>query len=198
LYRLSTVEIRGEEVERLRTLASLAWVQADSESFADPCRDAPHRRCQTDFFERALAADPSFAEARVRLAKVRFDQGKPRETLTLLRDLAQAITDDIVSYYAQLVLGDAAAALGQNDLAVPAYRRAAVLFPTAQTPRLAPSLIFRRSGNVAAALTAISPVFSFPDDPMERPDPWWVDHKGEGRYASSLIAELIRAIPPAQ
>jgi hypothetical protein len=112
-----------------------------------------------------------------------------------LQDLAPAITDDIVSYYA---LGDAAAALGQNDLAVPAYRRAAVLFPTAQTPTTCAEPDLSPQRQRLGALTAISPVFSFPDDPMERPDPWWVYHKGEGRYASSLIAELIRAIPLAQ
>ena len=116
----------------------------------------------------------------------------------MLQEVAPAVTDDIVSYYAQLVLGDAAAALGQREIASAAYRRAAILFPTAQTPRLALSLLARSAGNAASALTALAPVFSLSDDPMERPDPWWAYHKGEGRYANQLISDLNRAIPPAQ
>jgi len=155
-------------------------------------------RFAAGFFERALNADPTLVEVRVRLAKVRLDQGRAREAMSMLQEVAPTITDDIVSYYAQLVMGDTAAALAQHEAAAAAYRKAAALFPTAQTPRLALSLLFRSGGNAAAALTALSPIFSFPDHPMERPDPWWVYHKGEGRYASALVADLIRAIPPAQ
>ena len=116
----------------------------------------------------------------------------------MLQSLAPPITDEILQYYAQLVIGDAAAALGQREAAATAYRQAALLFPAAQTPRLALSLLARSTGNAASALTALAPIFSLPDDPMERPDPWWVYHKSEGRYASTLMADLIRAIPPAQ
>jgi tetratricopeptide (TPR) repeat protein len=167
-------------------------MRMDIESAGEQLRRA------SELFERALAADPALVEARVRLARVRFDQGRPREALSMLQDVAPTITDDIVSYYAQLVLGDAAAALGQRDVAGAGYRRAAMLFPSAQTPRLALSLLARSGGNAAGALTALAPIFSLPDDPMERPDPWWAYDKGEGRYASTLMADLIRAIPPAQ
>ena len=57
-------------------------------------------RIAADLFERALAADPTLVETRVRLARVRFDQGKPREALTMLQDVAPGIADEFVSYYA--------------------------------------------------------------------------------------------------
>jgi tetratricopeptide (TPR) repeat protein len=153
-------------------------------------------RLAADFFDRSLASDPTLVEARVRLAKVRLDQGKPREALALLQGVTSGVIDGTVSYYAHLVLGDASAFVGERDAAAAAYRRAATLYPTAQTPRLALSLLARSGGNAAAARTALAPVFSLPDDPMERPDPWWVYHKGEGRSASVLLAELTRMIPP--
>jgi tetratricopeptide (TPR) repeat protein len=149
-------------------------------------------------FERALVVDPALDEARVRLARVRFDQGKPKEALAILQEVAPRVSDPVVSYFAQLFLGDAAAALGEREPAAAAYRRAATLFPRAQTPRLALSQLARSTGNAAAAQTALVPMFALPGDPAERGDPWWDYNKGEGRYARTLLADLTRVVPASR
>jgi hypothetical protein len=69
-----------------------------------------------------------------------------------------------------------------------------LLFPRAQSPRLALSQIANRSGDRRAALDAIRPVLGPPADEFDRADPWWTYHVEQGRSAEVQLAKLRAAM----
>ena len=69
-------------------------------------------------------------------------------------------------------------------------RRAAQLYPGAQTPRLALSALARRRGDRLGAQTEIRRVFDLPASPPARDDPWWTYHTAQARNADALLEEL--------
>lgn len=112
------------------------------------------------------------AEARLRHARVLGRLGRHAEAAAILRVLEPQLSDRRLQYFGALFLGSEEAALGRADQARDAFERAAALFPTAQSPLMAMSDLFRRSGNRAAALTVLRRIQALPADPRERGDPW--------------------------
>jgi tetratricopeptide (TPR) repeat protein len=162
--------------------------------YLDIASTRTHLRRAENLFREALAADPALVEARVRLARVAFNLGRAREAAERLEVALPEAADRVVAYYAHLFLGDAAAALGQADRARQAFEVAAILFPDAQTPRLAVSRVLRAAGDPSAAIAALAPVWALPADAGSRYDPWWDYHRGAGRHVDSLFAELMRGL----
>ena len=62
------------------------------------------------------------------------------------------------------------------------------MYPDAQSPRLALSLLSVRDGRHASALETMSAVLALPGD--TRVDPWWTYHSAQGRYAIADLAAL--------
>jgi len=141
---------------------------------------------------RALEAKPDFAEARLRLGRVLARLGRHEDAARELRQALPALGDDRLRYYGQLFLGGEARALGDAAAARDAFGRAAALFPTAQSPRLALSELARSQGNRTAALRAIDDVFAMTPVESERDDPWWQYDVVQARNADELLAELWR------
>ena len=110
------------------------------------------------------------------------------------QELRQALTlvdDDQLRYYGELFLGAEEEALGRFDAARDAYRRAAALFRSAQSPLVAVSQLAWRRGDRAGALAAIQKVFELPAaGDSGRDDPWWVYHVAQARNADQLLDAL--------
>ena len=111
-------------------------------------------------------------EARVRLARVLGKLGRHAEAASMLRAVVPHLRDRRLQYFAALFLGSEEGALGHVEQARDALERAAMLFPTAQSPLLAESEVFRRAGDRAAALDALQRLQALPADPADREDPW--------------------------
>jgi tetratricopeptide (TPR) repeat protein len=139
-------------------------------------------------FRKALKVQPDHLEARIRLARVLGLRGEHAEAEALLRKAVGEATEPLLQYYAHLFLGAEKEALGDRDQARDFYGRAAVLYPDAQSPRLALSLLSVRDGRHAAALEAMSGVLALPGD--TRVDPWWTYHAAQGRNANADMAAL--------
>jgi hypothetical protein len=125
------------------------------------------------FFADSLSHRPAHLEARVRHGRVLDRLGRHEQASAELR---RAITDgasEELLYLAQLFLGRSEEALGHDDTAREAFERASLLYPGAQSPRLALSQIARRAGNRPAAQSQLRAIAALPDDERRREDPWW-------------------------
>jgi tetratricopeptide (TPR) repeat protein len=143
-------------------------------------------------FRRAVALDPEFAEARLRLGHVLFQRGAASEALVHVRQALSNTRDPIVMYFGQLFAGAAFEALNRRAEAASAFKEAAAIAPTAQTPLLALSALARRFDDRQAALTAFERLASLPTDSAERIDPWWNYLRSFAWNAEELLQDLRR------
>ena len=94
--------------------------------------------------------------------------GRHDEAASLLRDVTPRLTEPRLQYLAQLFLGTEEAATGHLARAREAFERAAVLFPTAQSPLVALADVAWRAGARAEALDALRRLEELPDDTEAR------------------------------
>ena len=138
--------------------------------------------------QRALGLDSENAEARLRLGRVLALSQMHEDALRELRIAAALAKEPVQQYYVHLFTGEVESALGQLDSARVSFERAAVLFPDAQTPRLALSELAARRGDAAGATAALQPIVATRRD--GRADPWWSYDESYARDWPVLIARL--------
>ena len=109
-----------------------------------------------------------------------------------LRAAIDAKPDRRGLYFAELFLGRAEEALGQRAEARRRYEHAADLYPTAQSPHLALSLLAQNSGDRASAQRALGNLSAGVD--RERIDPWWLFYEAHNDDAAVLM-ERLRGVP---
>jgi tetratricopeptide (TPR) repeat protein len=141
-----------------------------------------------NLFRKALKVQPDHLEARIRLGRVLGLRGEHAEAEGLLRKAAADAMEPLLQYYAQLFLGAERETLGDRAQARDLYGRASQLYPDAQSPRLALSLLSARDGNHKEALAAMKTVLALPGD--ARMDPWWSYYRAQGRKAADDLTEL--------
>lgn len=125
-----------------------------------------------DAYERAVAADPSHATARIRLGRTLTVEGKADRAVEHLRIALAGSLQRTDRYLAQLLLGRAEEVARNLDGARAAYGEAAALYPDAQSPRLALSQIALQAGDRAGA-AALFPFLSEGASEDAGDDPWW-------------------------
>jgi tetratricopeptide (TPR) repeat protein len=141
------------------------------------------------FFRRTLAANPSMAEAHLRLGRVLSLLERPADAVPELREAIASTEEDLLRYYGQLFLGAAEEMLSHFDAARDAYAAAAMLSPDAQSPRLALSALARRRGNRADALRELTQILEPPAE-EQADDPWWTYHIAQARNVDELLEQL--------
>ena len=144
------------------------------------------------FFRQALKIKSGLAEARVRLGYVIGLQGRHAEAAGELRRAAATTEEPLLLYYAELFLGHEEAALNHDETARQGFERAGALYPRAQSPRLALSVLARRAGDRVGALRAIQGLLRLPADEREREDPWWQYNLVSVPSADALLADVRR------
>lgn len=145
--------------------AAFAWVYLDCVVLQRLARHADAAAC----LQRALALDPSYLAARVKLTEALFDAGMPDDA----ERLALALVDDPASEpVGRLVLGRVAAARGRHDEAVTQLQRAQRLYPQWGAAHYALALSYRALGRQQDARQALQlharygPQWPSLDDPM--------------------------------
>lgn len=141
-------------------------------------------------FLAAVDRDPAFAEARVRLARVMTQRGRPAEAAPELRRAIGLTSDKEVKYYAHLFLGNALELSGDLSGAMEAFQAAAMLFPAAQSPQLAISRLASQQGDTKTAGAAVEHVLAAAGQADARFDPWWLYYRGSGRNAEAAYGEF--------
>ncbi len=144
-----------------------------------------------ELFRRALRAEPSLVEARVRLARLLELRKHHQEAAVELNAALAAKPTGVLAYYAHLFAGRAAQGLGRIGDAAAQYRAAGALFPGAQSALLAQSQAALAGSDVPATLAPIQHL----DMSSSASDPWWYYHLGPGRAAHALLAEMWSTVP---
>ena len=154
-----------------------------------PVRVATADRERADakrFFERALDADPSFIEARIRLARLLTLRDEHREAATHLRAALDARSDRLLAFYANLFLGTALTALQERDASREAYLRAAEFYPRAQSANLALAELAWRSGERSDMVDRLGRAVGG-HERTDEDDPWRTYHVSQARRSSAML-----------
>jgi tetratricopeptide (TPR) repeat protein len=154
----------------------------------DAAGDRDELRQARSFFRRAVAVDPDFAEAHLRLGRVLALEREPAEALRELTLATAGLTDEPNRYYRHLFLGAVEESMARYDDAREAFTEAARLFPTAQSPLIALTELARRRGDRRDALRLVQRVFDLPE--VDRDDPWWTYDRWQARNANQWIEDL--------
>lgn len=147
-----------------------------------------------DALARALAADPAFPEAHLRMGRVLWRRGKPEAGRLQLERLLAGSKDGRIRYLAHLFLGRIHEDAGRLDDATREYRAALDVAPLAQTPQVALAHLLQGTGDEsgcrAAVLLATQPSRgSEGDDFWEYP--WGWSGQADQRF-EALVAEAAR------
>jgi tetratricopeptide (TPR) repeat protein len=119
--------------------------------------------------ELALALNPGYLPARVKLAEALFEAGELQRSKSLFEELA---TETAAAPAAQLGLGRIAAAQGRHDAAIAHLERAVALFPEFGAAHYALVRLYRAAGRTAEAALALErharygPRWPALDDPL--------------------------------
>ncbi len=141
-----------------------------------------------------MAADPEFAEARLRLGRVTGLLGDHSRALDELKEAATAVSDDGLRYYARLFLGNEHEALGNYGEAKEQFEAAVDLFPGAQSPQIALCRLLRWTVGFPSAYAKARRVLLLPCAGIERADPWWIYEVYQARDADERLADIRRTI----
>ena len=145
-----------------------------------------------NLFRKALKAKPDHLETRIHLGRVLGLRGEHVEAEMLLRKAVADANEPLLQYYARLFLGAEQEALGDRAQARDVYDGATVLYPEAQSPRLALSLLASVEGNHDDALAMMARVLGLRRE--ERNDPWWRYHGSQGRNAPDALAAVYASV----
>lgn len=149
-------------------------------------------------FRGALAADPLLIEARVRLGRVLFDEGRLDEAQSELERARKEGGDRFVHYLALLFLGKVQQQSGRRGDARASYEAALDLEPDALAPRLALSRLLLREGQRVPALERLAPAMPAGSWTLEgAADPWIRYREGARRYVPDLVSRLVDLVEKA-
>jgi hypothetical protein len=141
-------------------------------------------------FRKALKAQPDHSEARIHLGRVLGLRGEHVEAETLLRTAVGDAKEPLLQYYATLFLGAEEEALSDRAQARHLYDAATDLYPEAQSPRLALSLLSAVDGKHDDALGMMAAVLGSPG--AERKDPWWTYLYSQGRNGPDALGAVYQ------
>ena len=167
---------------RLSAAATASWLSG------------PHWSQAARLFTEALALQPAWPEARLRLGRVLGLLGRHNEAAAALRRALDETDDLPLVYWGSLFLGAEEQSLGRDAEARASFERARALRPGAQAPRLALSQLARRAGDRSQALAELRAVLTLPSDEVSRYDPLWDYYISRGSEANILFAELRRQL----
>lgn len=143
-----------------------------------------------DFYRKTVKAIPGFAEAHMHLGRVVLLLGDAPRACAELRKAAAMIEDPQISYYNSLYLGRALESLSLHDEARRQYAFAAELYPAAQSPLLALSLLARNNDDLEGAIVSLHRIFEMPTADSREADPWWIYDRAHVRDAEHRMQEM--------
>jgi tetratricopeptide (TPR) repeat protein len=139
-------------------------------------------------FRRVLAVDERSTEARVRLARLLARNGRHEEAAAEAARALASPGDRVVGFFAHLVAGRSASALGHDADALEHYTSALTLFPDAQSALVGASRAAVMTGDVGAAVSFAQRLGL--RSQILSSDPWWSYRLGAGRDAAALMSAV--------
>lgn len=139
-------------------------------------------------FRRAIDVDPTYAEARVRLARLLERRGLRDEAAAQIAQALAGAPGNTVAYFAHIVAGRNDVARGRAADAFAHYRAALAIFPDAQSALLGASQAAVMNADVPGALALVQQLGDRTG--AAGADPWWNYILGAGRDVRELMAAL--------
>ena len=149
-----------------------------------------------DHLERAVEGDGTLDEARVRLAHVQMQLGRPDRAAPLLAKARTGSQDPAVLYLAELFTARIAEQRDAFDEAVSAYRRAIAQVTTAQAARIGLAHLLERAGHPDDARAAAAQALLAPPNRDLEEDPWWLYTNGYSPRGLRLLEEMRARVAP--
>jgi hypothetical protein len=143
-----------------------------------------------EYLQKAVEADPAFVEAHLHMGRVVGLCGDHARAVEELKRAASAESDSQILYYCALFLGNELAGLNRRSEAQKQFEQAAALYPDAQSPLLALSMLARKGGDSQTAAISIRQLFALPSPRSLGTDPWWIYDLSHVRNAPSLMANM--------
>jgi len=135
-------------------------------------------------YRRAVEVDPSYVEARVRLARLLDHRGRHDEAAAEITRALDARPSGVTAFYAYIVAGRISSARAQHEDALRLYREALALYEQAQSARLGASYAALMLSDVPQTMAPIASLGGEDDDP-------WLDYRlGAGRDVDTLLLAL--------
>jgi tetratricopeptide (TPR) repeat protein len=141
-------------------------------------------------YRRTLAVDPSYVEARVRLARLLERRGQYAEADEQIAAALDARPSGIPLFFAHLVAGRIASVRGRYEDALRHYRAASGLNASAQSALLGASHAALMLADVREALGPLQHLAARSDE-----DPWLDYEFGAGRDADALLTAVRSRVP---
>jgi len=143
-------------------------------------------------YQKAIESNSNFAEGHLRLGRILGLLGIPYQAIAALHTAEMLIEDPQLSYYISLYLGREYEVISSREKAMEHYKRAATLYPAAQSPILALSQLAHSDNDTEHALDNIQRVFELPRHDSHNDDPLWAYDLSHVRDADVLIEEMHR------
>ena len=188
----SAHEIEGTMRLRQRVEPALLGAQSDGarqESAEDRLEQA------ADLYRAAIAMAPDLYEARLRLARTRYLQGRVDAADAEAGALAAQVTDGHLRYLTLLIGGGISESAGRQREAVDKYRGARALCRGCQSATLALSQILLRMGDRKGARDLVDRLVNVSAWPV--PDDPWLDYQMGQWYRIEAMLEQLRGEVPA-
>jgi hypothetical protein len=135
-------------------------------------------------YRRAIEADPTYVEARVRLARLLDYRGRHDEAAAEITRALDARPSGVTAFYAYIVAGRISNARAQHEDALRLYREALALYDRAQSARLGASYAALMLSDLPQTMAPIAALGGKDDDP-------WLDYRlGAGRDVDTLLLAL--------
>jgi len=198
------LELLGDDPELLLTRGSISEAEADiaiiDRSLAREIYASAHVERWRQFmsaaggdYQAATRRQPDLYEATLRWGRINMHLGDRKAARRALDEVAASDAPANLRYMAQLFLGDLAEREQQVDRARAAYESALALFPTAQAPMLAFSLLCDSAAEPECTRRWLSR--SIAATGRGRLDPWWDYLRGQAWLGDKrLVAFRARGL----
>jgi tetratricopeptide (TPR) repeat protein len=144
-------------------------------------------------YRRTLAVDPSYVEARVRLARLLERRGQYEEATEQVTLALDARPTGVPLFFAHLIAGRIASGRGRYEDALHHYRAASGLTAGAQSALLGASHAALMLSDVREALSPLQQLTASAARSDE--DPWLGYQLGAGRDADALLTAVRSRVP---
>jgi predicted Zn-dependent protease len=170
----------------------LAPTQRETQANLELLRETrAHLQTARRLLRSAVAADPSLAEARVRLGRVAWRLGETAEARSALEEVLAGKPKPAAAFLAHLFLGRLDEGAGRFADAARAYEAALAFDTRSQAARIALSHALLRLGNAAAARSEMEKAVGFAGRRPE-PDAFWLYPWGPSVGAEDRLEALRR------
>lgn len=150
-----------------------------------------------DWYRRALGAQSTFDEARLRLGRVRLEAGEPRQAIETLAGLMAPMCTSARCGLAWLFAAEAYEAQRHWGDAASAYARASSVLEVRQSALMALTQLALRRGDTRQAAELTSQFrASAPLARLDRPDAWTLHLASRRQDSEAVLAPTREAVVP--